>query len=187
MVAQQLGPLLDHDAESKSPLLPTLRAYLDADGHQPTTAAACFIHVSTLKYRLKKVRELLGRDLSDPEVRFQLRLAFKLMDLLEALGVDGPGGAAAERKEIEMTERESVRNEPFKSDGGRSLTWGLGGGNAKLIVHATGPQTGLACTIAEHVWEPGDQGGFHAHMVEDEAFFVIEGEITVDMPDEGET
>lgn len=85
-----------------------------------------------------------------------------------------------------MSEREVVRNEPFKSDpGGSTLTWGIGGGEAKLIVHATGPQTGLACTIAEHVWEPGDQGGFHAHLVEDEAFFVIEGEVTVNMPDDG--
>lgn len=98
MVEQQLGALIEHDAGSKSPLLPTLRAYLDADGHQPTTAAACFIHISTLKYRLKKIRELLGDDLSDPETRFQLRLAFKLMDLLEALGVDPPP-AAAERSE----------------------------------------------------------------------------------------
>lgn len=92
MVRQQLGPLLDHDAAKKSPLIPTLRAYLDANGHQPTAAAACFIHISTLKYRLKKIRELLDEDLSDPEVGFQLRLAFKLMDLQEALAVSSPSG-----------------------------------------------------------------------------------------------
>jgi sugar diacid utilization regulator len=87
MVRHQLGPLLDHDAENRSPLLPTLKAYLDANGHQPTAADACFIHTSTLKYRLKKIRELLDVDLSDPEVGFQLRLAFKLMDLQDALSV----------------------------------------------------------------------------------------------------
>lgn len=99
MVEGQLGVLIRHDAETKSPLLPTLRAYLDADGHQPTTAAACYIHISTLKYRLKKIRELLGDDLSDAEVRFQLRLAFKLMDLLEALGVEKPCSGTGERKD----------------------------------------------------------------------------------------
>jgi DNA-binding PucR family transcriptional regulator len=88
MVRQQLGKLIEHDAESKSPLLPTLRAYLDADGHQPTVAAACFIHVSTLKYRMKKIRELLDDDLGDPDTRFQLKLSCKLMDLLEALDLD---------------------------------------------------------------------------------------------------
>jgi sugar diacid utilization regulator/putative methionine-R-sulfoxide reductase with GAF domain len=86
MVHQQLGPLIDHDATKKAPLMPTLRAYLDANGHQPTAAAACYIHISTLKYRLKKIRELLDVDLSDPEAGFQLRLAFKLMDLQAALG-----------------------------------------------------------------------------------------------------
>jgi quercetin dioxygenase-like cupin family protein len=87
-----------------------------------------------------------------------------------------------------MSERSAIRNEPFKSEPESStITWGLGGGSAKLVVHATGPETGLACTIAEHIWEPGDAGGFHAHMVEDEAFFIIEGEVTVEMPDDGET
>lgn len=92
MVRQQLGPLIDHDANRKSPLMPTLRAYLDANGHQPTAAAACYIHISTLKYRLKKIRELLDDDLSDPETGFQLRLAFKLMDLQAALGTPPPAG-----------------------------------------------------------------------------------------------
>jgi DNA-binding PucR family transcriptional regulator len=94
MVVEQLGTLFAHDAKCKSPLLPTLRAYLDADGHQPTVAAECFIHVSTLKYRLKKIAELLNKDLSDPEVGFQLRLAFKLLDLLDALGVQPPARTA---------------------------------------------------------------------------------------------
>jgi sugar diacid utilization regulator len=93
MVIAELGPLIEHDARRKAPLVPTLRAYLDADGHQPTAAASSYIHISTLKYRLKKIRELLGRDLSDPDTAFQLRLAYKLMDLLEALGVDPAAGS----------------------------------------------------------------------------------------------
>jgi sugar diacid utilization regulator/putative methionine-R-sulfoxide reductase with GAF domain len=98
MVLHQLGPLLEHDAECKSPLLPTLRAYLDANGHQPTVAAKCFIHVSTLKYRLKKIRDLLDGELSDPEVGFHLRLAFKLMDLLDSLGVEVTYSKATARR-----------------------------------------------------------------------------------------
>jgi quercetin dioxygenase-like cupin family protein len=83
---------------------------------------------------------------------------------------------------------ETVSNEPFKSDPtGSTLTWGIGPATAKLIVHATGRQTGLACSISEHIWEPGDKGGFHTHLLEDEAFYVIEGEVTVRMPDDGKT
>jgi DNA-binding PucR family transcriptional regulator/putative methionine-R-sulfoxide reductase with GAF domain len=107
MVLAQLQPLIAHDADSKSPLLPTLRAYLEADGHQPTVAAACFIHISTLKYRLKKIRELLDGDLSDPETAFQLRLAFKLMDLLGALGVETPGHGSQQPAETPDPRRAS--------------------------------------------------------------------------------
>jgi quercetin dioxygenase-like cupin family protein len=79
----------------------------------------------------------------------------------------------------------TIRNEPFKSEPSNStLQWSLGAAQAKLIVHASGRQTGLACSISEHIWEPGDAGGFHTHLLEDEAFYVIEGEITVRMPDD---
>jgi quercetin dioxygenase-like cupin family protein len=79
----------------------------------------------------------------------------------------------------------AIQNEPFVSDPSSStITWSLGAAEAKLIVHATGSQTGLACSISEHIWEAGDKGGFHAHLLEDEAFYVIEGEITIRMPDD---
>ena len=40
--------------------------------------------------------QLLDEDLSDPETGFQLRLAFKLMDLQEALGASAPARAASD-------------------------------------------------------------------------------------------
>ena len=91
----------------------------------------------------------------------------------------------AERKYAES----GITSEPFKSAPSEdTLVWRLGDGpEAKLVVHAAGRRTGLACSIAEHIWQPGDAGGFHAHMLEDEAFYVIEGELTVHMPDDGVT
>ena len=53
------------------------------DGHHPTAAATCHVHVSTLKYRLSVIRRVLGRSLSDPDVKFGLRVAFRLMDILQ--------------------------------------------------------------------------------------------------------
>ena len=44
--------------------------------------------VSTLKYRLRKLRDVLGESPSDPELHFRLRLAFSLLDLVEAMGID---------------------------------------------------------------------------------------------------
>jgi quercetin dioxygenase-like cupin family protein len=77
-----------------------------------------------------------------------------------------------------------ISNGPFKSDRSEEITWSLGEAEAKLIVHAPGRSTGLACTISEHIWEPGDQGGFHRHLLEDEAFYVLEGDYSVFVGDD---
>jgi sugar diacid utilization regulator len=88
LVIEELGRFIRHDDVARTPLLPTLRAYVEADGHHPTVAARCFIHVSTLKYRIGRINGLLDEPLSSSETRFRLRLAFRVWDLLTALGVD---------------------------------------------------------------------------------------------------
>jgi DNA-binding PucR family transcriptional regulator len=83
-VDEQLAPLLvAHDRQ----LVATLRAFLESDGHHATIAELCHIHKSTVKYRLGRIAEILDRPLSDPEVRFELRLAVALADALSALAV----------------------------------------------------------------------------------------------------
>ena len=68
-----LKPLLD------SPdLLETLANYLVYGENLKETAEKMFIHVNTLKYRLKKISELLGVDLRDPNIRFRLRMAITI-------------------------------------------------------------------------------------------------------------
>jgi sugar diacid utilization regulator len=74
-----LGPLLEHGE-----LTQTLRVLLETGG--PSAAAtALFVHISTLKYRLRKIESILDVDLSDPEVCFNLRLAFKILAVRERL------------------------------------------------------------------------------------------------------
>ena len=97
VIEEWLGPLLEHDRVRHGQFVPTLRAYLDADGYHPTAAQTCFIHVSTLKYRLGVIRRVLGRPLSDPEVRFGLRVALRLMDILEPQA-NGHGRPSMARK-----------------------------------------------------------------------------------------
>jgi sugar diacid utilization regulator len=91
IVRERLGVLEQQDRPGKAPLLDTLRAYLDSGGHHPTTAAACSIHRSSLKYRLGRIQRLLGAPLTDAELRFELSLAFRVLDLLEAVGLDPLG------------------------------------------------------------------------------------------------
>jgi len=86
-VDEQLGPLLQRAGRDDMQLVATLRAFLEADGHHGTIAARCHIHKSTVKYRLARIAEVLRRPLSDPEVRFELRLAVALADVLCALAL----------------------------------------------------------------------------------------------------
>jgi GAF domain-containing protein/sugar diacid utilization regulator len=88
IVSETLEPVQAHDAAGRSPLLPTLRAFVECDGHYVRTAQRLYIAVSTLKYRLRKLHDLLGRSPSDPDLRFQLRLAFGLLDVIEGMGHD---------------------------------------------------------------------------------------------------
>lgn len=91
IVREALEPVQAHDDANRSPLLPTLRAFVECDGHYARTAQRLYIAVSTLKYRLHKLHALLGRSPSDPEARFQLRLAFNALDLIEAMGLRRSG------------------------------------------------------------------------------------------------
>ena len=74
-----LGPLREH-----GDLTTSLRLLLET-GSPSAAATALFVHISTLKYRLRKIESLLGADLSDPEVCFNLRLAFKILAVQERL------------------------------------------------------------------------------------------------------
>jgi DNA-binding PucR family transcriptional regulator len=89
LVGEWLGPLLAHDRERRPPLLPTLAAFLDAGAAQQATADALGVHVSTVKYRLGRIGEILGRDLTAPDVRFQLQVALSAQRTLTVLGSDG--------------------------------------------------------------------------------------------------
>jgi GAF domain-containing protein/sugar diacid utilization regulator len=86
VIDEWLGPLLRRENRCRGWLLETLRAYLEADGHYPTAARRCSIHVSTLKYRLKVIGKVLGKPLNDPEVKFGLRVACRLMDIMAVAG-----------------------------------------------------------------------------------------------------
>jgi sugar diacid utilization regulator len=92
----RLRPIVEHDRRHSSELVRTLRAYLDAGGVQRRAAARCFVHVNTVVYRLRRIRELLAVDLDDPGVVFDLTLALRILDLLG----DGRGPIAAAREEI---------------------------------------------------------------------------------------
>lgn len=66
-----LAPL----GEGGGELLTTLAAYLDHESGIAATAAALGLHRNTVMVRIRRVQELLGIDMSDPEARLALHLA----------------------------------------------------------------------------------------------------------------
>jgi sugar diacid utilization regulator len=89
-VAKWLGVLADYDGRKHTQLVRTLTQYLQHGGGYEASSCALSVHRSTLKYRLQRIRELTGFDLTDPETRFNLELATRAWVTLQALR-GGPG------------------------------------------------------------------------------------------------
>ncbi|WP_238994839.1 helix-turn-helix domain-containing protein [Mycolicibacterium chubuense] len=85
LVQQWLGALLEYDARKNSELVSTLSHYLECGGSYNATATALCVHRSTLKYRLQRIREISGLDLTDPNTHFNLQLATRAWRTLQAL------------------------------------------------------------------------------------------------------
>ena len=47
------------------------------------TALIMNTHRNTINYRMRKIREILGKDLDDPQYIFNLMLAYNIMDYLD--------------------------------------------------------------------------------------------------------
>jgi hypothetical protein len=74
-----LGPLADYDERHHAELLPTLREFLACSGSWNACAATMYVHVNTVRYRIRRIEELTGRDLSslDDQVDFFLALQIR--------------------------------------------------------------------------------------------------------------
>jgi sugar diacid utilization regulator len=76
-----LRPLLDYDAAKNAELVPTLRAYVSSGFNLTRSAEVLNVHPNTVVYRLRRLRELSGRDPQDPDDLLLLFLGLKLVDL----------------------------------------------------------------------------------------------------------
>ncbi len=77
----RLTRLLDYDQRRGSSLLATLEAYLASGCDVAQTAEKLFLHVTTIRYRLGRIRKIMGLDLDDAEQRLNLHLALKIYRL----------------------------------------------------------------------------------------------------------
>jgi DNA-binding PucR family transcriptional regulator len=84
-VQQWLGRLTDYDTVHGTQLVLTLSEFLDHGGSYNASASALSVHRNTLKYRLRRIRDVSGYDLSAPDTVFNLQLATRAWRTTQAL------------------------------------------------------------------------------------------------------
>ena len=73
----RLAPFEELTTKARLRMRETLLAYLRLQGNVAAMAESLHVHQQTVRYRLAKLRELLGDDLDDPEARFELEAALR--------------------------------------------------------------------------------------------------------------
>ena len=73
-----MGTLHDYDDRRRGDLVATLRAYVASCFNFSRTGEAMYVHANTVTYRLRRIRELTGRDPRNPDDLLELWLALQL-------------------------------------------------------------------------------------------------------------
>jgi DNA-binding PucR family transcriptional regulator len=86
-VDESIGEITRHDQEKETAYLDTLTAYLRERCRAQACANAMALHVSTLRYRLERIRDLfdVDVDVDTPEKRFAAELAIQLHRLAKTV------------------------------------------------------------------------------------------------------
>jgi len=79
-----IARLAAYDQQHRTNLVHTLRAWLDAFGDVAAAAASVYVHPNTFRYRLRRLAEVGGIDLTDPDARFAAMLQLRVISLQES-------------------------------------------------------------------------------------------------------
>jgi hypothetical protein len=77
IAARRLAPLQGLTERARERMRETALAYLQQRGNAVAMAAALQLHPQTIRYRMARLRELLGTELDDPDARFELEIALR--------------------------------------------------------------------------------------------------------------
>ena len=73
----RLAPFDELTPKARERMERTALAYIEHRGNAAAMARALHVHPQTARYRLARLRELLGGELDDPDARFELELALR--------------------------------------------------------------------------------------------------------------
>ncbi len=77
-----LGPIESGDGHYGGELMRSLEAFIECNGQWERAARQLYCHRHTLRYRIRKVEELTGRDLSSARDRIEFWLALRGRELV---------------------------------------------------------------------------------------------------------
>jgi hypothetical protein len=77
IAARRLAPLVELTPKARARMRETALAHLRHDGNAVAMAAEMHVHPQTARYRIARLRELLGDQLDEPDARFELQLALR--------------------------------------------------------------------------------------------------------------
>lgn len=83
VVDRILGPAIAYDRAHRSELVRSLEVWLEHDRSAQRTAGALHVHPHTLAYRLRRIEQLTGRDLTRTQDTVDVWLALRARRLLE--------------------------------------------------------------------------------------------------------
>ena len=77
IAARRLGAFDGLTERSRERMRETALAYVRHGGNAVAMAEELHVHAQTARYRIARLRELLGDQLDDPDARFELELALR--------------------------------------------------------------------------------------------------------------
>lgn len=77
IAARRLAPLDSLTVKARERMQETALAYVRHRGNSVAMATALHVHPQTARYRVARLRELLGDQLDDPDARFELEIALR--------------------------------------------------------------------------------------------------------------
>lgn len=83
LYVEQLDSLLEYDRQHKSNNMELLCKLLEFERNITDVSKNMHLHRNSVLYRVDKIEQILGMSLDDPDVRLQLLLSFKALDLIE--------------------------------------------------------------------------------------------------------
>lgn len=78
-----LYPVFEYDRNKKGDLIKTLQTYFETNRNLKLTSTRLYAHYNTVLYRIKKIEELTGYSLDNPESSLNLEIAVNILKLFK--------------------------------------------------------------------------------------------------------